>query len=188
MFEWGFIDLFSRTHFAAVPILYVPAIVVLAWYSVARQGVSSGLTASLMLVGVLVWTFVEYVAHRLVFHWEGRGPVAKRLHFWIHGVHHQWPHDRYRLVMPPAFSLALFVACLWLFTEVFGRHGWAFHSGFTLGYLYYDLTHYYLHHGRPRTAYGRRLKKHHMLHHFKSSDNRFGVSSKFWDYVFLTRG
>jgi sterol desaturase/sphingolipid hydroxylase (fatty acid hydroxylase superfamily) len=186
MFEWGFVDMFSRTHVAAVPVIYVPASGFLFWWSVARAGVGVGSTAVLVLLGLAAWTFVEYVVHRKVFHWQAEGALGKRLHFLVHGVHHQWPHDRYRLVMPPAVSMGLFFACLWLFTAAFGRYGWAFHCGFTVGYMYYDLMHYYLHHGRPRTAYGRRLKKHHMLHHFKGSEQRFGVSSKFWDYVFLT--
>lgn len=188
MFEWNLIDAFSRTHFAAVPIIFVPAVVWLVWHSIAQAGVGALPSAGLVIVGGLLWTFVEYAVHRLFFHWEARGALGQRLHFWVHGVHHQWPNDRYRLVMPPAVSIGLFVTCLWFYTAVFGRHGWALHAGFTLGYMYYDLTHYYLHHGRPRHPYLRRLKKHHMLHHFKASSSRFGVSSKFWDYVFLTLG
>src|SRR5205823_4328555 len=107
----------------------------------------------------------------------------------VHGVHHEWPGDRYRLVMPPAVSVTLFVLCLYLFTGALGRLGYAVHAGFTLGYLCYDLTHYYLHHGglpsgRWLRDYCRRLKRHHLSHHFESPDSRFGVSSELWDYVF----
>jgi sterol desaturase/sphingolipid hydroxylase (fatty acid hydroxylase superfamily) len=52
----------------------------------------------------------------------------------------------------------------------------------------YDMTHFYIHHYTPRSAYGRRLKKHHMLHHFKDPSRRFGVSNMFWDGVFGTKG
>lgn len=186
MFQSRIIDVFSRTHFLVVPLLFVPAVIALAAYSISSARVSGLDTALLIGAGALTWTFVEYVAHRLVFHWEAPGPWGQRLHFLIHGVHHQWPNDRYRLVMPPAVSIFLFVTFLWLFSALMGRFGWAFHGGFTLGYMYYDLTHYYLHHGRPRNPYLRRLRKHHMIHHFKGSGSRFGVSSKFWDYVFQT--
>jgi sterol desaturase/sphingolipid hydroxylase (fatty acid hydroxylase superfamily) len=111
---------------------------------------------------------------------------GERMHFLVHGVHHTWPRDKYRLVMPPAVSITLFVVFITLFLTTLGAYGWAFHAGYTLGYMYYDLTHYYIHHMRPKTAYGRRLKKHHMVHHFKTPNGRFGVSMKLWDYVFST--
>jgi sterol desaturase/sphingolipid hydroxylase (fatty acid hydroxylase superfamily) len=52
--------------------------------------------------------------------------------------------------------------------------------------MFYDLTHYYLHHYSPKTEYGRRLKKNHMLHHFKDHNSRYGVSNMVWDRVFGT--
>ena len=38
--------------------------------------------------------------------------------------------------------------------------------GAILGYMCYDLTHYYLHHGTPYFAYFQRLKSYHVKHHF----------------------
>lgn len=186
MFQNDFIDLFSRTHFSIVAILYVPASVALAWYSVARVGVGVATTSALVFAGVVAWTLTEYWLHRLFFHWEPKFSWGPRMHFLVHGVHHTWPRDKYRLVMPPAVSISLFCVFLAAFVLTLGRYGWAMHAGFTLGYMYYDLTHYYIHHARPRSEYGRRLKKHHMLHHFKESEQRFGVSMKIWDYVFGT--
>lgn len=43
---------------------------------------------------------------------------------------------------------------------------WAVVCGLVLGYIGYDLTHYYLHHGTPSTPYFTRLKAVHMVHHF----------------------
>src|SRR4051812_21141720 len=74
MFQSRIIDVFSRTHFLVVPLLFVPAVVVLAAYSISSAQVSGLVTALLILAGALAWTFVEYVAHRLVFHWEAPGP------------------------------------------------------------------------------------------------------------------
>jgi len=186
MFENDFIDLFSRTHFAIVPILYVPASIALCWYSVARIGVGLLTTLALVLCGIVTWTLTEYWLHRLFFHWEPKFFWGPRMHFLVHGVHHTWPRDKYRLVMPPAVSITLFVVFLSFFVLTMGSLGWAMHAGFTVGYMTYDLTHYYVHHGSPSTEYGRRLKKHHMLHHFKEPERRFGVSMKLWDYVFGT--
>ena len=188
MFESDFFDFFSRTHFSIVPTLFVPASGVLIWYSIAGAGVGPLMTLLAVLGGFLAWTLSEYWLHRLFFHWQPTFRWGERMHFLVHGVHHTWPHDKYRLVMPPAVSITLFVVFITLFRSTLGNHAWAFHAGYTIGYMYYDLTHYYLHHGSAKTNYGRRLKKHHMLHHFRDSGERFGVSMKLWDYVFGTSG
>ena len=189
MFESDFIDLFSRTHPVVVPILFVPASSGLLWYSVARAGVTPLVTALLFVGGFVSWTFAEYWLHRTFFHWLPKAPWGDRLHFLVHGVHHTWPRDKYRLVMPPAVSISLFWIFLGVFTVLLGRPlVWGFHAGFTVGYMAYDLTHYFIHHFSPKTEYGRNLKKHHMLHHFKDHGARFGVSSRFWDRVFGTTG
>lgn len=187
MFESDFFDVFSRTHFAMVPIIYVPAAAAMAWYSVVHVGLSGWVVAALMVGGFGAWTFSEYWLHRTLFHWIPKGRFGERMHFLIHGVHHNWPNDKYRLVMPPAASLLLFVVFLGLFVVLLGtRYCWAFHAGYTIGYMAYDMMHYYVHHGRPKSRYLKELRRHHMVHHFKSPDLRYGVSSKFWDFVFRT--
>jgi sterol desaturase/sphingolipid hydroxylase (fatty acid hydroxylase superfamily) len=186
MFKSDVVDLFSRTHPLAVPILYVPGALIPLVHGV--RSTSVGLIASLVtgLVGFGFWTFAEYWLHRLVFHLELPSAFGKRLHFILHGVHHRWPKDKYRLVMPPGASIPTYLALLALFVFTLGRFGWSFHAGFVVGYMFYDLTHYSLHHFTPRTAYGRRLRRSHMLHHFQTSTSRFAVSNLVWDRVFDT--
>jgi sterol desaturase/sphingolipid hydroxylase (fatty acid hydroxylase superfamily) len=187
MFESDLVDFFSRTHPAVVPILFVPASLYLTWYSVARAGVGIFATLLLVAAGIATWSLMESWLHRTFFHWIPKLPWGERLHFLVHGVHHNWPKDKYRLVMPPAVSITVF----WIFmvtdTMLLGwTYNWAFQAGLTVGYMTYDLTHYYIHHFNPKSRYGLALKKHHMLHHFKDSTRRFGVSSRFWDSVFGT--
>lgn len=188
MFQSDFVDFFSRTHWSVVPILYVPASAILGWH--ARVGVGLGVVtiAALFVSGFAIWSLTEYWLHRTLFHWVPNVAFGERLHFWLHGVHHTWPRDKYRLVMPPAVSITLFFAFLGLFHLLLGgRLVWPFHAGFVAGYMTYDITHYYLHHRSPKSRYGILLKKHHMLHHFKTPDARFGVSSMVWDHVFGTK-
>lgn len=186
MFASDFVDFFSRTHPAVVPLLFVPAMGVLlvrSW----QLGLPWAGCVVAYAGGYVTWTLIEYWLHRLFFHWQPGGALGERMHFLVHGVHHQWPRDKYRLVMPPAVSITLF----WVFFAVFrlfvgGTWIWPFQAGFVLGYMSYDLTHFYLHHYNPRSAYGLRLKKHHMLHHHKDHGARFGVSNLVWDRVFGT--
>lgn len=186
MFESDFADYFSRTHPAVVPILFVPAVGMLLAWSALGLKLSAAQNVALAAAGLVSWTLVEYWLHRLFFHWQPRAWWGDRMHFLVHGVHHRWPTDKYRLVMPPAVSITLFVLFLALWYGLLGRFGWAFHAGFVSGYMFYDLTHYYLHHFQPKSAYGKRLKRHHMLHHFQRDDANFGVSVRFWDLIFGT--
>lgn len=189
MFKSDFFDLFSRTHFLIVPALYVPASAYLIWRSLAIYEVSALVTAALFIGGFIAWTLTEYWLHRTFFHWIPETKWGPKMHFFVHGVHHDWPHDKYRLVMPPAVSITLFVVFLLVWTFTLGDYGWGFHAGYVIGYLAYDLTHYYLHYGKPKSKFFRMLRRHHMSHHFneKFKERRFGVSNRFWDRVFGTQ-
>ena len=61
-----------------------------------------------------------------------------------------------------------------------------FMIGFILGYITYDMIHYYLHHGVQMSEYFKGLRTYHMQHHYKFGKIGYGVSSKLWDYVFGT--
>ena len=59
--------------------------------------------------------------------------------------------------------------------------------GFVIGYLMYDLTHYFIHHSNPPDgSYFKFMKTYHMQHHFKRGTEGFGISNKIWDKVFDT--
>lgn len=188
IFDNDIIDGLTRTPWVVVPLLYIPASALLMYYSVAEAGVSALYSAALAVGGLLAWTFVEYWLHRTLFHWIPDTGWGETMHFFMHGVHHKWPHDKYRLVMPPAVSLLLFFTFLLLWTTLFGTYGWAFHSGFVFGYMCYDVIHYHVHHRRAGFRWLQRLKKHHVSHHFVEdySELRYGVSTRLWDLVFNT--
>lgn len=189
MFESDFIDLFSRTHWSVVPIMWVPVSLLMLGYGAFRTSAGVLLTLGLAVAGFISWTLTEYWLHRVFFHWQPPGKFGERMHFLVHGVHHQWPKDKYRLVMPPAVSITLYFVFLAIFYPLFGAEKvWGFHAGFVLGYVFYDCSHYWLHHYNPKSKYGLRLKKNHMIHHFEDHDSRFCVSNMLWDKVFGTLG
>ena len=75
--------------------------------------------------------------------------------------------DRSRLVFPPvpAFMFALSIYKI-LRTMLPVAVTQSLFAGIVLGYLIYDLMHYYLHHGSPAFYYFKELKHYHMLHHY----------------------
>jgi sterol desaturase/sphingolipid hydroxylase (fatty acid hydroxylase superfamily) len=137
--------------------------------------------------GYLFWTLTEYWLHRVIFHFEPEDGPGARLHWIMHGVHHDHPNDPMRLVMPPSVSVPLSALFYVGFYFVLGdTYALAFGAGFFGGYLLYDMTHYHLHHHTPRTRAGKRLRELHMRHHFQDDARGFGVSAPWWDLVFGT--
>jgi sterol desaturase/sphingolipid hydroxylase (fatty acid hydroxylase superfamily) len=186
MFESDFIERFSRIHPSTPFVFWIPVIVAMLYRSVQR-GLALGSLALLFAAGVLLWTLTEYVLHRYVFHWVNDTAWGKRIHFVLHGVHHDYPNDKDRLVMPLGASIPLGVVIYAAFYFLVGPlHGEAVYAGMALGYLGYDGTHYAVHHFKQGSRVGKFLRRHHMLHHHADHDGGFGVSSPLWDLVFGT--
>ena len=185
MFESRLLDALSRVHPVVPLIIFVPRIVLLeAW---GLSNVSVPVAIGLLIAGYALWTLFEYWLHRLVFHFEPADGIGARLHWIIHGVHHDHPNDPMRLVMPPAVSIPLAAAVFGLLYLAFGSsYAPGIGAGFFLGYLVYDMMHYYLHHFRPRGWLGRMLRERHMRHHFQDDTRGFGISAPYWDEVFGT--
>ena len=185
MFESDLMDRLSRVHPAVPPIIFAPAIAVL--FALGQEGTPPLEVTAWLLGGYIFWTLTEYWLHRLVFHFEPERGIGARLHWIIHGVHHDHPNDPMRLVMPPSVSVPLALAFWAAFHAVIGNQSAdLFACGFLGGYLAYDMTHYHLHHHTARTRVGRLLYELHMRHHFQDDTRGFGVSLPFWDYVFGT--
>ncbi len=138
------------------------------------------------------WTILEYTIHRFVFHgedkWLPANNVGYMAHFLLHGIHHAYPQDSMRLVFPvvPGYVIMNMILMpfyklflpLWLAPTIVG--------GTIIGYVLYDLIHYFLHHTNPKSEYWKDLKIYHMQHHYKDGQLGYGVSQKFWDLVFDT--
>ena len=186
LFENPVLERLSKISPVTVLAIYLPLALLSAWKSFAI-GIPAGTFVLLFLAGLAAWTFFEYLMHRFVFHFTPRGPFQERVSFLFHGVHHQYPNDKKRLVMPITLSL-LIGALLFLITwPLLDEWTWAYASGFALGYLAYDMTHYSIHHFKPPNApFFRKLWKSHLDHHFKNSNKDYGVSSRLWDRVFGT--
>ena len=139
------------------------------------------------LLGVFLWTLLEYVLHRFVFHFKPRSGLGRRVHFLAHGIHHLDPWDKTRLVFPPLLGVAVAVPIflsIWAFLPL--GPAMATMGGLLVGYLGYDMTHYYTHHAKPRSRWGRFVKRYHLAHHHKHWERMFGVSQPLWDVVFRT--
>ena len=188
LFDADLLETLSRTPPIIVPVIYVPIAFYLLYHGIIGVGAPAGLTLALVPLGMIGWTLTEYWLHRTFMHWVPEGRWGDRFHFWVHGVHHDYPNDPYRLVMPPTVSLILFFIFLGIWSVVFGDLVWGFHAGFTLGYVIYDLAHYYFHHAKPKARWLVSLQRHHLKHHFNPQyeELNFSITVPFWDRFFGT--
>lgn len=187
MFKSDFLEVLSKVHPSVPLIIFLPVISLMIYFSTATYHLSALTISGMILFGIFIWTITEYLLHRFVFHWELKSEIGKRIHFIFHGVHHDYPSDSRRLVMPPSVSIPLATVFFILFKILIGRVlVLPFFAGFLSGYLFYDMTHYAVHHFNIHNKIWLALKHHHIKHHFKTPDKGFGVSSPLWDIIFGT--
>ena len=189
MFESDFMEFFSHIHPSTPVVVFLPIIIWMIWLASTVNNLSTLSIVGLFLLGVFFWTFIEYVLHRFVFHYEPKTNLGKRLHFMLHGVHHDYPQDSTRLVMTPAVSLPLAAFFYGVFWLAFGSHYVnAIFAGMSFGYVCYDLIHYATHHFKMDSSVGKWLRQYHLRHHYQDETTKYGVSVPIWDYVFGTVG
>lgn len=187
MFENNFLEWFSHIHPSTPIVLFIPLVLFLIWTSSTTNGLGTMSIVGLFFLGVFLWTFLEYVLHRFVFHYVPKTGWGKRLHFMMHGVHHDYPSDATRLVMAPAISIPLATFFYLLFWLIFGStYVNAIFAGTMFGYVVYDTIHYATHHFKLNRGIGKWLREYHMRHHFQDETTRYGVSTPMWDFVFGT--
>jgi dihydroceramide fatty acyl 2-hydroxylase len=186
IFKNPYLEKMSHIHPLTPFIFWAPPITYFLWKSF-ESPLSVSAILSMGVAGLISWTFVEYILHRFLFHYEGDSAGWERAHFILHGHHHIDANAPTRLMMPPLVSVVLGTAFYYLFDMVFGPvMAKPFFAFFVLGYLCYDYTHYYVHFFTPTTRLGKFLKSYHMKHHYSGSNSRWGVSSPLWDYIFGT--
>ncbi|UCC81910.1 MAG: sterol desaturase family protein [Gemmatimonadota bacterium] len=208
IFKSDFLEWFTHVHPIVPHLIFIPVTAFVVYLSYAA-GVAPARIALLFIGGLALWTLAEYVVHRFVFHTTpeleagvrqivselGSGEAAlpklttfrQRHYFLAHGVHHDYPNDSKRLVLPPSVSIPLAVLFFAAFSLAFGSaSGPAVFGGFVIGYLVYDTVHYAVHHFSLRGRVMLYLKKKHFRHHYQDNRRDFGVSSPLWDWILRT--
>ena len=194
LFKSDFLEFFTHIHPVAVLLLFVPVVFFFLIGAIVEGGSAAlGPVLAAYAAGILVWSLSEYLLHRFVFHYEPSQRWLQRVWYLIHGVHHEQPQCKTRLVMPPILSIPLALFFYGLFHVTVGmilglpRLSGPSFAGFLTGYLAYDMLHYAEHHLSMRWGFLKFLKRYHLRHHYKNPNHGFGVSSPVWDVVFGTK-
>ena len=187
LFQNPLLEKLSHVHPIVPLLVWGPLAVWLVVRAVTVHDIGAAGLALIAVAGLLSWTLAEYLLHRFLFHFPAKSRLGQRFIYLFHGVHHDTPQDKTRLVMPPA-GAAPILGVLWLLFSAVLPQPWAepFTAFFIVGYLVYDYIHYATHHFPMRHPVLRYLKQYHMRHHFAAEGGRYGVSSPLWDLVFGT--
>lgn len=121
-------------------------------------------------LGVLLFTFVEYWAHR--------GPLHSFFYHGAHERHHDHPAEyvTFPIWATPAAFLGFYLV---MPLAVF--------AGFVVGFIWFLYWHHVLHHF-DLTTWPRPVQRHalwHLAHHRLDTVN-FGITTSLWDRVFGT--
>lgn len=134
-------------------------------------------------VGLILWTFLEYVLHRFVFHEKAFGKWAAKDHLAHHARVDWFAPIRLKL----AAAVPILGAITFLSVAIVGIHlGSSLPLGTFVGWVVYEVIHRGIHRRGPIGAYGRWARRHHLFHHFGDPMMNHGVSSPVWDWVFRT--
>jgi hypothetical protein len=176
----------SLKHFA--PFYFSAALALCLGVFAASSGPHSWTVVILLMVGFLSWSLIEYGLHRFIFHYDAKSRLGRRLLYDAHLAHHDDPIATKRIFASLSLSLPL-SATYWLLAWLV-TGSWATASllfiGMASGYFSYEWLHFQCHHGKSRLRVLRYLKKYHLLHHFKTPELRFGVTTPLIDLVFGT--
>jgi 4-hydroxysphinganine ceramide fatty acyl 2-hydroxylase len=186
LFSSQLLERMTRTNFTIPVVFYFAVSVFFLAISYLDKKIIFWYASWLLPGGWIFFTLIEYLIHRFLFHFHATTEKQLDFQYSIHGVHHEFPKDKERLVMPPVISIVLSTGFYFLFHWIMGDYGMLFFSGFICGYASYLLIHYAVHVLKPPKNFLKFYWKHHSLHHYDSVHSAFSVSFPFWDYLFGT--
>lgn len=145
--------------------LYPLLAAITAWFTFTGWSWVGGLVA-----GVILFTFLEYWAHRIFLH-----------HFYFHQYHEEHHTNPAGYVVFPLWYVpSIFLIFFILFP-------YSVFSGLCLGYLWFQGWHHILHHV-DLTQYPNWVQRYaawHLKHH-KFTHMNYGITHPGWDVVFGT--
>ncbi|PKR79809.1 fatty acid hydroxylase [Brumimicrobium salinarum] len=187
LFKSKFVEALTKSNIYIIDSMYIVVGILLisAYYFYVNPSISAIL--GWFFTGFFSWTLAEYLMHRFLYHKIKDASYDTGLQYLFHGIHHRYPHDDDRIVLPVVPSLFLAALFLGLFYLIFQGEALVFGAGFLIGYLIYITIHWMVHkYPPPKNSVFSWWWDHHNIHHYQQPDKAFGVSTPIWDIVFRT--
>jgi len=169
-------------HPKSVYYIYIPVIILLLFYSLFALQIKWWIYLLAFIGSLAFWTAFEYILHRFVLHAKPKNKYLRQFLYKTHWIHHEYPNDNRFVLMSPMVSIAggvlFFITCRFLFGPVYCFP--VITSLITI-YVVYEWMHYAAHNYNFKNPLLQKLKKHHLLHHFKDNEKGFGFITTGWD-------
>ncbi|UOM34517.1 sterol desaturase family protein [Acuticoccus sp. I52.16.1] len=145
------------------------------------------------LYGIFVYSLVEYLMHRFLYHWEPDNKVIRFITADVgrhHMRHHREPSDykaAINAVQAPVVILSsLLAAVVFVLPEPLKAAWLASVVAGSMNYIAQELIHFGTHHMPMNSGFLAVVKRHHMLHHYRGENANFGLFWTFWDRILGT--
>ena len=159
-------------------------------FAAVWAGLFSWRTIPLLAIGLISWSLFEYIMHRFIFHYEARSRLGRKFLYHAHISHHEDPLSgggiSASLVLGVPIGVAYWLLA-WGVTGSWVAASWLF-IGLAAGFFGYKWVHFQCHHRRSRLRLLKYLRHYHLLHHYRTPEQRFGVTSPLFDIVCGTFG
>ncbi len=186
MFDNPLLETFSKVHPATPFVFYIPVCTAVMFYALSNALTTWVMSLVFFPLGWFTWQLMEYFIHKGVFHYEGNFPGVAQIRD-THTYHHKYPDDDGRLVMPLGASIplaAVIAGLLWI--PHVPSATVPYWVGLVCGYMWYDFMHWSQHFRKPLTSWGKKLRSHHMAHHFADPEMNYGISHRWIDRLLGT--
>jgi len=186
LYQNGFLEFFTHTTPIFSLSIYVPMGLFLLWQTLIAP-VHLALTLGWLMVGFLSWIPLEYLLHRILLHRPIRViSLLQRHALEFHKAHHLFPKDVSRLLNPPVYVFLVLSALYGLAFIGFRTATHPLFLGLLSSFVLYDFLHYFYHLRPFSNPVLRKLKRHHLAHHYADPQRRFGVLTTFLDRLLKT--
>ncbi len=143
------------------------------------------LSVAAAFAGVLTWTFLEYVLHRVLGHDRRTFPNPFGIEHTRHHAEGDYFAPGWKKALVTLAALGLIVPLATLTAGY--TYGPVYAAAFVSMYVTYEWMHRRAHTHPGFGAYGRWMRRHHFHHHFANPRCNHGVTTPIWDVVFGTR-
>jgi len=183
----------SRSRRRMYPVTVIYSLLVLALAVQAWRAAHLGPALAFFVLGLALWTLMEYLVHRFVLHvafpagkhWPRR--VLHELFDAAHADHHAQPWDGYHI---NGHLDTLFVAA-WLVPLSFlapPQTASVAVAALFAGYTAEEWAHHAMHFRNFRWRYFQYVRRRHLYHHSRHGvGTAYGITSDLWDKVFGTQ-
>ena len=186
LFKNPYLERLTHVHPVTPFILYIPVVLFSLIFAILSYQIATSKMLLFFFIGLFIWSITEYILHRFLFHIPQTNKLFKYIYFYTHKMHHDQPSDATRLVMPLGASLPIAIILFFSLKAITAIYFLPLYTGFVSGYLIYDFLHFATHFYRFKNSYFQKIRKNHMIHHYRASNKNFGITSSFWDTIFAT--